>query len=228
MTRQLSPFAASRLQQWDGEQLFVHQDSDGVWRIGYGHTGPEVNAGTPPWTHEQSLAAFDADVVDSCADVERLVTVLMTDNAFGALVAFRRNVGTDSFATSSVLTLVNKRASIDKVQAAMLLWTNEAIGGKLVHSDGLANRRNQEGALFGVGQFVSSYNVSPSVPPKWYQSPKIKALTAAATGISGTAVATAASQTQGLAQYGKVFTWAFIALSLGGIVIGIAKHKDPQ
>lgn len=227
MARTLSPFAAARLQQWDGERLAAWQDDDGLWRIGYGHTGPEVVAGLM-WTHEQALAAFDTDVVNPCADVERLIMAPLTDNQFGALVAFCRNVGTAGLEGSSVLTLVNKRASIDKIQAALLLWDNKIVDGKPVHSDGLANRRNQEGALYGAGAFVSSYNVSPSVPLKWYRSPKVKALTAAATGISGTALTTAASQAQGLQEYGHLFVWGFIGLSLAGILVGIAQHRDTQ
>jgi lysozyme len=225
MARKLSDYASARLQQWEGERLAAYQDGGGVWTIGYGHTGADVSVGLV-WTHEQALAAFDTDTAWACADVERLVTVPLTDNQFGALVSFCYNVGTAGFEKSTLLKLVNQQASIDKIQAALLLWDNITVDGKLTHSNGLANRRNQEGALFGAGQYVSSGAVSPRVPPAWFQTPKVKALTTVAAGISGTALTTAAGQAQGLQQYGHVFVWGFIVLSLAGIVVGIVQHKD--
>lgn len=223
MARQLSPFAAAKLKQWEGLRLIAYPDGN-QWGIGYGHTAADVHEGLV-WTEAQADESFVKDTTWACADVERLVTVDLNDNQFGALTAFCYNVGTTGFTESSVLTLVNKRASIDKIQAALLLWDNKRVNGKLVHNDGLANRRNMEGALFGAGQFVASGNVAPSVPPAWYQTPKVRTLIASGAGISGTALTTAATQAQGLAQYSHIFVWSFIGLSIAGIVVGILQHR---
>src|SRR5579875_391443 len=53
-------------EQFEGLRLKAYQDANGVWTIGYGHTGPDVHAGLSI-TQEQAEALLLQDVASAVA-----------------------------------------------------------------------------------------------------------------------------------------------------------------
>jgi lysozyme len=137
-------------------------DPVGIWTIGWGHAIPAPGGG---WLRGASNAALArslypggitkaqaelllrGDLVDTGRDVERLVTVDLDDEQFGALVSFTFNLGAGSLGQS---TLLKKLNAGDFAAAAdqFLAWNKGRVNGQLVVLPGLARRRTAERALF--------------------------------------------------------------------------------
>lgn len=128
----------------EGCRLHAYKDPAGVWTIGYGHTGPDVQPGTSIEGEgaenllEQDLAKFEDGVDDALSD-----DADTSDNEFGAMVSLAYNIGLGNFRSSSVLRFHNAGQKQDAA-AAFLMW-NRAAGRVL---DGLTRRRQQERALY--------------------------------------------------------------------------------
>lgn len=143
--------AARGVRLRDYERLQGWQALSGApWTIGWGHTGPEVRPGLV-WTQEQADAAFETDLLPRERDVERLVTVPLTQGQFDALVSFVYNAGADIDKDTIAeglgdSTLLKKLNAGDVAGAAeeFLKWTRS--GGKVL--GGLVRRRQAERALF--------------------------------------------------------------------------------
>lgn len=129
-------------EQFEGLQLTAYQDSVGVWTIGYGHTGPDVQPGLTI-TQEQASALLLQDAADAVAAVNRLVTVPLTQNQFDALVDFTFNEGQGNLASSTLLRELNA-GNTAGAAAQFLVWVYA--GG--VQLPGLVKRRQAEAALF--------------------------------------------------------------------------------
>jgi lysozyme len=123
-------------------QLTAYQDPVGVWTIGYGHTGPDVQPGLTI-TQEQAGALLLQDVAGAVAAVNRLVTVPLTQNQFDALVDFTFNVGQGNLASSTLLRELNA-GNTAGAAAQFLVW----VYAKGVELPGLVTRRQAESALF--------------------------------------------------------------------------------
>jgi GH24 family phage-related lysozyme (muramidase) len=92
-------------EQFEGCELTAYQDSGGVWTNGYGNTHGVVPGSTI--TQEKAIADLQANIQNSVNDVNRLVTVQLTQGEFDALVDFDFNLGRGNLATSTLLTLLN-------------------------------------------------------------------------------------------------------------------------
>ena len=115
---------------------------DDVPTIGYGHTGPDVRMGDT-CTMEQATAWLLADTAGAAAEVERDVTVAISDDEFGALVALTFNIGKGAFRSSTLLRLLD--AGDHQGAAQQFLRWNKQAGKELA---GLDRRRAAEEALF--------------------------------------------------------------------------------
>ena len=166
MTRSINRVGEEKIVQWEGEVLHAYDDFDpkhrfiqpgmsvkGTLTAGVGHTGPDVKPGMRI-TVAQSREWLRADLDRFEAAVERLVKVELSDNQFAALVSFAFNVGEGNFAKSTLLKKLNK-GDYDSVPSELMKWVNSK--GKRMQ--GLVNRRAQEGALWGKGEFVASGSV---------------------------------------------------------------------
>jgi lysozyme len=67
-------------------------DADGVWTIGWGHTGPEVHEGLV-WTQDQADAALGIDLTKAEATVRKSVSVMLSAGQIAALIALVFNCG---------------------------------------------------------------------------------------------------------------------------------------
>lgn len=118
----------------------------GTLTIGSGHTGPDVFVGQTV-TAVQLDALLDEDLLSAETTVSNLVTVELDDNQYGVLVSLTENIGGGAFKGSTLLKLVNA-GKFSAVPFELMKWDHTRIGGKLVESNGLKNRRKREGALW--------------------------------------------------------------------------------
>ena len=138
----LSCHATTLVEPFEGDKHVAYQDGNGIWTIGYGHTGAEVKAGLV-WTEAQAIAALTHDLLRSENDIVRLVEVPLNQNQFDALTSFDYNVGPGHLAGSRALARLNC-GDYPGAADALLLW--DEIAGK--PSPGLLKRREAERALF--------------------------------------------------------------------------------
>jgi lysozyme len=129
-------------EKFEGLRLQAYQDSVGVWTIGYGHTGPDVQSGLTI-TEEQAEILLAADVAWAVACVNKAVTSGINQNQFDSLVDFTFNLGCASLVQSTLLRLLN--AGDFAAAAPQFLRWNKA-GGKVLR--GLTLRRQAEMNLF--------------------------------------------------------------------------------
>lgn len=132
----LSSAGIAALEGREGVELRAYPDTRGIPTIGVGHTGPEVHLGLV-WTQAQVDAAFEADVAWAEAEVNRCVTVPITQNQFDAFVSFTFNIGKTGFDHSSALRDFN--SGVIKAANDLLMWETPPV---------LKGRREGERAQF--------------------------------------------------------------------------------
>lgn len=137
----------------------AYLDAVGVPTIGWGTTridGQPVKLGMS-CTMEQATVWLMHDLQEFENFIQDKVNVPLTQNQFDALCSLVYNIGTTNFASSSVLSMINKK-DYKTAQARFLLW-NKA-GGKVLK--GLTRRRVAEAELFGpvsAPELVATYHV---------------------------------------------------------------------
>lgn len=147
----------------DGDPTTVnldpYLDPIGIWTIGWGHAiwvgndflrgannrRPATALYPNGITRPQAEALLRADLLDTCRDVQTIVTQPVSDNQFAALVSFVYNCGVGNLKKSTLLRLVN--AGDDAGAAAEFGKWNKAGGKEL---PGLTKRRAAEAALFAT------------------------------------------------------------------------------
>lgn len=141
-TRKVNIDTIELIKHFEGFRELAYLCPAGIWTIGYGHTGPEV---TPyaKVTIEFAEELLDADLMKFERGVSQSVTVPLTDNQYGALVAFAFNVGIAAFKKSTLLKKLNT-GDYAAVPVELARWTKA--GG--VELPGLVKRRKAEAALF--------------------------------------------------------------------------------
>jgi len=129
-------------EHFEGLELTAYQDSVGVWTIGYGHTGADVQPGMAI-TQGDAQALLAEDVAASVAGVNAAVSVDLEQYQFDALVDFAFNLGVGALRSSTLLKLVNAG---DVAGAAGEFGKWVYAGGKVL--PGLVRRRAAEAAMF--------------------------------------------------------------------------------
>lgn len=132
-------------EQFEGCELTAYQDQVGVWTIGYGHTGSGVIAGLTI-TQDQAEALLASDISAAATYVNQVVTIVLVQEEFDALVDFVFNLGRGAFAGSTLLRNLNA-GNFAASAAQFDLWDHA--GGQVVA--GLLRRRQAETALFKQG-----------------------------------------------------------------------------
>lgn len=127
----------------EGCRLDSYQDPNGVWTIGWGHTGPEVVAGLT-WTQKQADSALELDLAGHYTQVLDTSPSLLRSSAQrqAALTDFVYNLGIGTYMHSTLRGAVD-RMDWDQVKVQLALWVHA--GGKV--EPGLVTRRNREIAL---------------------------------------------------------------------------------
>ncbi len=130
---------------FEGLRTEAYQDAAGVWTIGYGHTGADVQPGLKISEFEAE-ALLRADLAPAVTCVNRAVEVNITQAQFDALVDFCFNTGRGSFRNSSLLRYVNAEDFAGAI-VQFGLWVHA--GGEV--QPGLVRRRNTEAEMFRSG-----------------------------------------------------------------------------
>ncbi len=134
------------IKRFEGLELEAYQDIAGIWTIGYGHTGEDVQPGMKI-SERDAEELLKRDLKPREQAVDSATKVPLNQNEFDALVSFVYNVGVGAYRSSTALKRLNKG---DRVGAAdALTWWNKAtVGGVLREVLGLTRRRAAERALF--------------------------------------------------------------------------------
>jgi lysozyme len=157
------------IKRFEGLELEAYQDIAGIWTVGYGHTGPDVQPGMRI-SERDAEELLKQDLRPAEENVSRLVRVPLNQNEFDALISFVYNVGAGGFGKSTARRRLN---SGDRIGAAdALTWWNKAtVAGVLREVTGLTRRRAAERALFleptnppivtNKGQIAENSRVTP-------------------------------------------------------------------
>jgi len=130
------------IREAEGERLTTYRCSAGVPTIGVGHTGSDVKLGMTI-TKAQSDALLVADLARFEKAVAAAIKVPLTQNQFDALVSLAFNIGSNAFAKSTLVRVLNG-GHYDQVGAQLARWNK--VDGK--PNKGLTARRAREAALF--------------------------------------------------------------------------------
>lgn len=142
------------IKEFEGCKLISYQDGNGIWTIGWGHTGPDIMDGVT-CTQEQADAWLEDDVGVATSIIADAITADLNENQFSACVSLCFNIGPghkdvrDGFVTqrsgapSTILTHINS-GNLGSVPADFLQWDH--VAGKT--SAGLLRRRLREKMLW--------------------------------------------------------------------------------
>lgn len=219
------------VKQWEGLRLSAYRDVAGVVTIGYGHTGSDVYMGLTI-TEAQAEQFLRQDLATASLAVMSGVSVVLTDNQFGALSSFVLNVGGTAFRSSTLLKKLNK-GDYAAVTTELTKWnkiTNS--DGKKVVSPGLTNRRAAEIGLWSKGSYVASSS-APTSSPSPVANPHAAAAggaTAGALGIGALAegvnqLAPAVPFLQGLGTLPWYLLAGVAVAAIGGIIYYLATRS---
>ncbi|HGY9618318.1 TPA: lysozyme [Pseudomonas putida] len=131
----------SLIKSFEGLRLQAYQDSVGVWTIGYGATRG-VKAGMKI-SKEQAERMLLNDVQRFEPEVQRLITVPLSQNQWDALMSFTYNLGAANLESSTLCRLLNA-GNYASAAEQFPRW-NKA-GGQVLA--GLVRRRAAERDLF--------------------------------------------------------------------------------
>lgn len=140
--RHINEAGLSIIKKWESLRLTSYLCPAGIWTIGYGHTGRDVEEDMTINT-AAAEELLEQDCLESERIVDRLVKAGIDDNQFSALVSFVFNIGGKAFAKSTLLSKLNK----DDYEGAaneFLRW-DKSNGRRL---RGLVERREDERDLF--------------------------------------------------------------------------------
>lgn len=222
-------------------RLVSYRDPAGIWTIGYGHTGPEVNADMA-WTQDQAKSALAADLSTARARLYGVVKPEsidpLTDNQYSALISFVFNLGAKDDWT--IWKRMNAK-QYDQVPIEMMRF----VYAGSTKIQGLVNRRGAEVALWSTqepGSLAvnppSGFTRSESTPP--VTSMPVSLMKQPAFVATGFAIALASPQaisqlTQQLTQYQTVPYVAHILSILatispiaGAIAAGVMAYEKSQ
>jgi lysozyme len=130
-------------------RLNEYKDQAGNETIGYGHKilpGEDFSKGI---TKAQALALLKSDVQGAVGEVNAALKVSVKQNQFDALVSLAFNAGPRSVLPGNEMMRAVNGGSVG--QANFTAYDKITVGGKLVFSQGLFNRRVAEYQTYSGG-----------------------------------------------------------------------------
>jgi lysozyme len=142
---QLSSNGLDFIKKFESLSLPVYLDQGGLPTIGYGHLlKPGENFKTIDLATADELLRDDTQIAVNVINV--LVSAVLNQNQFDALVSFCFNIGVNAFKNSTMLTLLTPDNAPCFISAANQFMRWIYVDGEV--SQGLSNRREQEKSLF--------------------------------------------------------------------------------
>jgi len=133
------------IKKYEGLKLTSYLCPAGVPTIGWGHTyGVKLNRTI---SVEEAEVLLDHDYQAAQDQVERLVTVPLTENQLGALTSFVFNLGMGALAMSTLLKKLNK-GDYSGAADEFNRWVYSKVNGVSTKLNGLVKRRAEEKQLF--------------------------------------------------------------------------------
>src|SRR5665213_1639715 len=129
------------VEEFESCLLTAYRDGNGIWTIGWGHTGG-VNEGDTA-TQDQADAWLADDLGTAESAVSRLIAASLNQNQFDALVSFTYNVGSGRLQGSTLRRMLNAE-DYEGAAQQFLVW--DIVAGHV--SPGLQRRRQKEKTLF--------------------------------------------------------------------------------
>lgn len=142
-----SPNLVAFVAAWEQLRTSAYDDGGGVWTIGYGHT-KDVRPGDR-CTVEQAQAWLDEELQETSDAVDGMVTVVIEQHHFDALVSFAYNCGTMALRGSTLLARLNEGRT-DDAATQFVRWNKD--NGKVLR--GLLARRAGEILMFTFGDYA--------------------------------------------------------------------------
>ena len=130
------------IKRFEGLRLIPYKDSVGVWTVGYGHTGRDVDGRKITVVKANEL--LEADVLKVDRQLEALNLPALTQNQYDALVDFVFNLGIGNLKSSTLLKRIYARNPAMLIQKEFRKWV---YAGKKV-LPGLVRRREYEAQLW--------------------------------------------------------------------------------
>lgn len=144
----LSVGGKKEIVSFEGVCTAPYRDSGGVWTFGIGHTRfdgapwPENMAKGVDRPLEEIFKLFADKIKSYEDDVNKAITVPITQEQFDALVSFHYNTG--SIDHAALTRAINRGASNETITADFMQWVHD--NGRTVF--GLVKRRTKEAKLF--------------------------------------------------------------------------------
>jgi lysozyme len=139
------------IEGFEGLRLNAYLDTAGVPTIGWGSTryadGTKVKLGDKLKSRAEADRLFLITLKYFAEQVNKLVTVELTQNQFDALVSLVYNIGVGAFAGSSLLAALNAGRYIIAADK-FLDWNKSRFKGVLMINNVLVMRRIKERKLF--------------------------------------------------------------------------------
>lgn len=136
----------------EGCVLHPYRDIAGVPTIGWGSTrymdGHSVTMRDKqiPQIYADSLLQWGVDIC--AAAIEKIVTSVLNQNQFDALVDFSYQEGVEALHSSTLLKLVNQNPNDSKIRAAFAVWNKYHKDGVLLVSASITQRRVDDIKLY--------------------------------------------------------------------------------
>jgi lysozyme len=144
--------AFTLIKAFEGLRLKAYQDVQGIWTIGYGHTGGDIEG-------PMVITRGDAEryLMDDVAFVERkLFRMLLRkplQHEFDAMLSWCFNIGYGAAQKSTLIKLYNL-GQVREAAGEFLRWNKIRRGGKVQPVQGLTLRRQSERELFVSGKIM--------------------------------------------------------------------------
>lgn len=136
--------AVDLIKEFEGCQLTAYKCPAGVWTIGYGQTG-NIKKGMKI-TRQEAEDLLAKDLAKRSVAIEKLLTVKVNDNQFGALLSFAYNLGVGFLKRSELLIMINDGVYDSPEDVALMFGHYNHAGGKVLK--GLTRRRAAEAKLY--------------------------------------------------------------------------------
>lgn len=153
-----TPACFDFVRPFEGNSLESYPDINGVWTIGRGHTGHDVQPGLK-WTQEHVDAVFVADVIEAQSELLTTLITMPPATILTALTDFVFNLGIGHYNSSTLKMYVN-RQQWSNVKTEILKWCHNH-NGEVIPD--LLKRRQAEADLIGVT--MADQKTNSAAPP---------------------------------------------------------------